>query len=184
MEGSTKRETKVIFEGKHRTNSLFNRFVPDKGERKLKGDLRTLPYMTVQHNTLSPLKSGIQTVKYNSELQWLTQVVHMRARPWPQAQSWKNVAKYPAKSAAMLVHTGTVIYLSLHTCRKPTGKSSHLQAVLGTHEMPWAPVECRLGMSLPASFTHRRCGSPCLSTRPQHSQSHLFQKKWNNNARR
>lgn len=180
MEGSTKRKTKVIFKGKHRTNSIFNRCVPDKGERKLKGDLRTLPYMTVQHNSLSPFKSGVWTVKYNSKLQWLTQVVHIRAWPWPRAQSWKNVAKYPAKSAAMLVHTGTVIYLSVHLQEK----SSHLQAVPSTHEMPWAPVEFRLGMSLPASFTHRRCRSPRLSTRPQHSQSHLFQKKWNNSARR
>ena len=98
--------------------------MPDKGEGKLNRDVRALPYMTVQRTSLSPLKSGTWTVQYDSKLQPLAQVVYMRAWPWPLAQSRKNIAKYPAQSAAMLVHTGTVSCFAIHTCQEPTGKSS------------------------------------------------------------
>lgn len=100
--------------------------MPDKRAGKLNRDVKALPYITVQRTSLSPLKSGTWTAQYDSKLQPLTQVVDMRTQHGPLAQSWKNIAKYPALSAAMRVHTGTVSCFAIHVCQAPTGKRSGL----------------------------------------------------------
>lgn len=100
--------------------------MPDKRAGKLNRDVKALPYMTVQRTSLSPLKSGTWTVQYDGKLQPLTQVVDMRTWRGPLAQSWKNIAKYPALSAAMRVHTGTVSCFAIHVRQAPTGKRSGL----------------------------------------------------------
>lgn len=117
--------------------------MPDKRAGKLNRDVKALPYMTVQRTSLSPLKSGTWTAQYDSKLQPPTQVVDMRTWHGPLAQSWKNIAKYPALSAAMHVHTGLFC-----NSRAPSAHGKTFWSA-GPCSPPWASVGCGVGPTVP-----------------------------------